>query len=757
MKLRLPLFLLSGILSLPVTMPAAATVIGTGVSYDVGKGSYSQDETAWDMGTYDGGTTPRTDTLLCWACSASNLIQYWQDNYYTGNAASGTPQGLNPTTYTSPEGTRNLNVYEKFLSSSTVDDGGFAPRAFDWWFKDVTPEGLDSSPKNYYTVFNEQDSAAGEGADFLWQYIYLEPAPTTMELKENLDAIFANQGQAVALKIWQIDGNAPLKSRYHAISCWGYESNETGVTALYLTDSDDLEYGVFRVSVTEGQVKDIMGASDTGYLDALVLSTDEQLDGYDKRFQVALMNTDYIATPGKISQSRQSATGQVSEGETITSNKVLEGTNTVIAEGIVVGDGKAIAILTANDSNTTLSLDGTTAGESSTGLTVKEGSLASLYNFSAQNYDNGAIKNEGRVSLHEGSVDISSNTAERGAAINNANFVSIEGNETVVMTNNSSTQEGGAIYNTSEISIRGNKSVVFSENTAAKGNDIYNASGATVNIADNGNVQFNGSDPNKAAVVNNGSLYLQSGVSTGEEGPETGLISFTDSALDSNGGKTYVGQDVNGKTADTVLSFSAGEKTLSMTTSGGVVTELEHLKVNATEIVGVAPGESYVKNATVTTLGVLHLSGLTLDSTSTFGERDTEVSPMASVNMDNVVITLTSADMTQTGYGYSVDLSDMFNYLNMNLDTVYFDASSVLVDGLDEGKYINVNFGLGDDVKAKAEKVAVMFGNGMMTNEYTTLNGGNVQFRGMVVVPEPTTGTLSLLALAGLAARRRRK
>ena len=41
MKLRLPLFLLSGILSLHLTMTASADVIGGGVFYDVGKYDYS--------------------------------------------------------------------------------------------------------------------------------------------------------------------------------------------------------------------------------------------------------------------------------------------------------------------------------------------------------------------------------------------------------------------------------------------------------------------------------------------------------------------------------------------------------------------------------------------------------------------------------------------------------------------------------------------------------------------------------------------
>lgn len=56
----------------------------------------------------------------------------------------------------------------------------------------------------------------------------------------------------------------------------------------------------------------------------------------------------------------------------------------------------------------------------------------------------------------------------------------------------------------------------------------------------------------------------------------------------------------------------------------------------------------------------------------------------------------------------------------------------------------------------ESAKLSLSVSNAKGFNTYIGLTGGSVTYS-TVVVPEPTTATLSLLALAGLAARRRRK
>lgn len=766
MKLHLPLLLLGSILSLPLTMTATADTVGSGVYYDVGKISYSSDENA---------KTPaeseiKTDKNYCWAAAASNVMQYWQDSYLNkADHPESTPNKFIQG-FEQPYGTDYLSIYNEVLKSGKRDETGWPEDFFKWWFKGTPVQSYDTGG-TWYDIVSAQDGyynglQFGEdefGDEALAVVAYL---PEIEYFTQYLQAAFETQGQAVALTIIGSDKETGEGALYHAISCWGYELDEQGlVSSLILSDSDDKYFGTFKVDVNP---ETLFFGEDYYMEDVPFFSTEDQ-GCYYKTMDIYVSRADYINTPDpdqKISAQSEIPTN----GAVMENTRIGKAGQTVSGHGVTVGDDKTVVVLTS-ERGAELTLDGTEAPATDTGLKVTAGAMVSLVggkdeqsgesvgSVIVNNYQNGGMELTGKAYFNDENVfDVSDNKKTgNGAGIATASYLEIRNNDTVTISGNAASGNGGGIYNTGSVSIRGNESVEFSGNEAAKGNDIYNAAGATVNIADNGNVQFTGSDSNEAAVVNDGELYLQSGVSTGEEGPEIGMIEFNDSALDSRGGKTYVGQDVNGKTANTFLSFSGGDDDLVIETADGVVTELDHLKVTATEIVGVAPGESFVKNATVATMNGLNLSELTLDTSSTFGEMYAYFGTSSSVNMDNVVITLTSADMTQTDYGYSVDLSKMFKYADMDLNTVYFDASSVLVDGLDEGKYINVNFGLGDDVKAKAEKVAVLFGNGMMTNEYTTRNGGNVEFRGMVVVPEPTTGTLSLLALAGLAARRRRK
>lgn len=751
MKLRLPSLLATAVVAVhSALIIKAETLIGTGNYYDVGKGSYSSDPQAHDMGEYASGGK-RTDGVLCWAASASNLIQYWQDTYYDENAAQGTPNGLNPVTYNSPQGTRYLKVYEKFLSSSCMNKGGNASAAFDWWMKDtaVMDEGeykLDNTKKWYYDseLFEGQESAAAEETDCFWRNIYSDVPYSTADLKENLQDAFAKQGQGVALQIWQICPEDPLhNSRNHAITCWGYESDETGVTALYLSDSDDYEFGVFRVNVSLGEVTNIIGAGETGYLTGLVLSTDEQLDGYSKDFEVALLSTNHIATPSSIAEDREDPEIRLQAGASITSNGLLKGTNDLSGAGITIGDGGNITVL-SSDQDSTLSLTDA-AAENTTGLTVMSGSLASLYGLSVEGYDKGGIVNTGRVYLHEGVVNLTGNSATDGAAINNGNYVSIEGNESVSITGNTAIGKGGAIYNTSELSIRGNAEVIFSGNTAAQGNDIYNAKGGSVNIADNGSVAFKGQN-GEAAIVNDGTLYLKSG--TDDRG-----ISFQDASLDSRRGITYVGQDINGAITETSLKFADDTKTLTEISAKdtSLPAVLKEVKVGAAEIIGTGAGTASLQNSAVSCAADLRLSHLTLDASSKFtGQSE------GKLTLDNLVIDLSGFEMSGE-YAPEFDISGMFTgFGSMTVNSVYLDASSFeLYENWDEYySFVSVNFG---EMLNDGTRLAVLIGNDMMTQNFEIYDGGNVMFWGEVAVPEPATGTLGLLALAGLAARRRRK
>lgn len=79
----------------------------------------------------------------------------------------------------------------------------------------------------------------------------------------------------------------------------------------------------------------------------------------------------------------------------------------------------------------------------------------------------------------------------------------------------------------------------------------------------------------------------------------------------------------------------------------------------------------------------------------------------------------------------------------------YYNASDVTFNGI----YVTVNSG--------AESVTLADGACYTTLMIAATSSASVKGLGFVVtapsVPEPTTATLGLLALAGLAARRRRK
>ena len=732
-------------------MTASADTVGSGVYYDVGKISFSSDENA----KTPEGSEVDSDTLYCWAAAGSNVMQYWQDTYLNkADDKSKTPHTIIQG-YEQPYGTDYLDIYNELLKHGKVDEAGMPDQLFRWWFKGETVTDsfdghtvVDGQDGYYNNLTFEDDVVTVSSPE------WYDDIPTFTEFVKKA---FETQGQAVTLVIDGRDRETGEYGLYHVISCWGYELDEQGlVSSLIVSDSDDGYFGAFKVDVTPEAMADFEKDGVTS------LSTEDP-GCYLKSFNpIYVQSAHYINTP----EAAQVVPVQnliPDDGKVMVNTRIeKEAGQTVTGHGVTVGNGETVVVLTS-ERGANLTLDGTGDPAADTGLKVTAGAMVSLVgdkkeqegSFVVENYANGGMELTGKAYINdEKDFKVSDNTKDGdGAGIATSSYLEIRNNDNVTISGNKATGKGGGIYNTGTVSIRGNESVEFSGNTAAKGNDIYNARSGIVNIADNGIVQFIGTGTDQVAVVNDGTLYLQSG----QDGQDQPLeIVFVNSALDSTGGTTYVGQDVNGVTADTKVVFSdtATNGSLNVVQKEQAVAVFEHVKVNAHEIVGLDAGQSSLSNAMVTTVGNLHLSSLELDSSSAFAGGTDDL-----VTVDKAVITLSKERMTYAEGKYNFDLSGMFKYMNMTLDNVYFDATGIeaLAGGLSDGEYINIDFGLGDNITAQVQNVVVLFADDLVTTDFQSQVGGNVEFRGTGIVPEPATSTLSLLALAGLAARRRRK
>lgn len=791
MKLRLPSILLSALVAAQMCTTANAdTVVASGVSYDVGKASPS----------YSGTNTGLTeDYLHCWATSASNVIQNWQDKY-SGNAKTGVdlPDGTVTKPAGSADGTANLEVYKTILDNSygklpdgTVaadgkgSNGGTAEEAFDWWFKNVgdSKNVLKESRQDgdYYEIFNGLNTTETVKADPDSANWGLSLDFTDAKLKD----IFATAGgNGVTLEIHQTSttelGTGGCRS--HSITCWGYETdNEGNISALFLSDSDDLAYGVFKAQAQHGPAFDSTLDAQWGdyglkNTTSLHMSTDDYHDGFNGDFEVFVQNASTIATPAAATlndgASDKAETGIAASGK-VSNNTVLSTDQTISGKGVVVGtDNENTLVMLTAENGTKVSLDG--AGATESGLYVEKGSLASLNNVEISNYNGSGVELEGRGYLHDGKVSITNNKADNGGAAKTSTYLEIEGNSQVAISGNSATDKGGAIYNAKggTVSIFGNDSVEFSNNTASKngGQDIYNAEGGIVNIYNNDKVEFK-SSANGAAVRNDGELYIAA--KSGHD------VTFVDASLDSRG-KTYIGADLNNDAIDSTggVTFKSekGTATLQLLAASDPVTPytptyktekqwsslynewtettyfdsyekrtpaiLDNLSVSLNEINGTSAAQSSISGTDViATNGDLKVSKLTMDTTSSITALG------HAITLSNVVIDLSDVQATMVDGVKTYDLSGLLTASTVSLDNLVFDASAITL-----GEEDQVAVTLGNELTGNAR---LLTSDGLRNQ--VSLADGKVKFFGdSPVIPEPATTTLSLLALAGLCARRRR-
>ncbi|MDO5463473.1 MAG: hypothetical protein Q4F40_00925 [Akkermansia sp.] len=205
------------------------------------------------------------DDELCFAAAATNLITWWQ------NQLPVTPAGV-------PQS--NEAIWARYLAGSNKDAAGDVAAAVQWWLTGVyIPTNNTEYLRSSYGVGASSQLTAFEGyyyKDYIFplahayasrysnydtalRNAYTDEFRAFMHFRAVSEDVSSNilcaiqKGMGVAVGL-----AADTANLAHAITLWGVDYSETeGITALWLTDSDDAQYeihedsGLFSVAVTE--------------------------------------------------------------------------------------------------------------------------------------------------------------------------------------------------------------------------------------------------------------------------------------------------------------------------------------------------------------------------------------------------------------------------------------------------------------------------------------------------------------------------
>lgn len=225
---------------------------------DGGNGEGNQgDDYQWEAGTYFApGVTKESgwydvnkkrdgqsdgDFLLCWAASAANLVQWWQDQYKAAGYTlpAGTPDG---------EGSYyELAVFEEAFKTGWPNQGCDINIGVHWYFTGED-RGINMSGFPH--------PAQGSGGFFKDSFASIKAELGGDSYCEEIQGYYIWGGgksdSRNAIEIWSeyVKDNLrkgalgmaikPGFSSLHAVTLWGCDLDENGnVTAIYITDSDD--------------------------------------------------------------------------------------------------------------------------------------------------------------------------------------------------------------------------------------------------------------------------------------------------------------------------------------------------------------------------------------------------------------------------------------------------------------------------------------------------------------------------------------
>lgn len=729
------------------------------------------------------------DRWMSWAAADANLIQAWQDVYYSRHDA-----GETPANGTANGMTRSQRVYDAFLTGWKLDGYSYIGNGLTWWFQGgeyLMPFGEITAPVNeiklraaknsgyYNDVFGDtveaDDVLAGASPCFYdvgghGTNVSVKSGHTLTlsELKEGLDTAFATKGQAAALGIYHHD-TVNSVTTLHALTCWGYEADDNGtVTTLYVTDSADKVTEIVRLGVTEN---------------GLLLP--EDADSAYAKTPFYLKSATAVATPAEVAVAADC--GLPADGVLRTNAAVNEETR--LDHGISVGEGYMLLAEAA------LHL----TGAEGTGLSTAGGSELVLHTASVSESAGRAMELAGRAIIADGELSITGNgggmllknrtsvtdeevTFADNTAVGNGGALAVAQGARLEITakdtlpqlafcGNSATDMGGAVYNEGVLIVSNLLDVSFIANEAQQGSAIYNegslslkdmwgevsfeaAEGSTAAQIYNGGLMemawmpatFRGS---KVAIENDGTLYLGA-----DEGME---MTLENSSLRSRG-TTHLGVDYEG-----ALAFGSGlvftleeQQTLVGSAAETDAGLLRGAELSAAGVAGLQQ-DALLALTQVETDGSFSAAGLTL-SNVVFNARG------AVIELDTV-----TADAASSFSAQSIRFRDAVLTLEpaaidaARAATMVLDISDIFHAETLSGNLTLVQEGLLAAMQAQgAGELAVYFGEGVAADENLLLTIAGLNYNGMrgefafFSVPEPTVPLLFLPGLLWGASRRRR-
>ncbi len=232
----------------------AETIFLPGVSQESGWADYNKVNPDVEDG----------DNNLCWAASASNMINYWQSRYVI-------PAGI-PT---------GEEIWTTFKNSVKADAGGSSAGAMQWWLTGYYTQTKDDAESRKYAGYdmghqsimngtiNKTEHFEGfyrylenETSGFMWYDASLAgggigspSAYKVVDFMSQVEAGAAELGAAsLTLRNAILAGSGVTASIFvknegvdihgHAITLWGAEFDANGrIEGLWLTDSDDNQNG----------------------------------------------------------------------------------------------------------------------------------------------------------------------------------------------------------------------------------------------------------------------------------------------------------------------------------------------------------------------------------------------------------------------------------------------------------------------------------------------------------------------------------